>query len=308
VARDCATAGESELARLLDAMLELLRAFDEQHAALEARHRIETRMRTTGRHPAGGTAGAAALTVYCLGPMQVYRDGRLLEPWPNRRAKSVFKYLVTHRPRPVPKEHLMDWFWPDAQQGAARNNLNVAIHGLRRFLRAGDGNVSHILFKGDCYMLNPALALWVDIEEFDRWVAIARRDSSGASTMAPLEAAEALYRGPLFEDEPFDEWCSGLRRSLQDTYLDVLERLRDYGFRSGDYAACVTAAHKILALEPAHEKSHRTLMRCYARQGRYSLALRQFQDYVGDLRATLDLPPSELATQLYARIRRQEPV
>lgn len=331
--RDQAAAGDLAAAGLLSAARELCLACGEQHAELEARRRTEQRLRrrlaavlgmasgadeTAPPAPvdAGSPAGEgspsgagprnAALTVYCLGPLQVYRGDRLLEPWPSRRAKSVFKYLVTHQ-RPVPKELLMDQFWPEAQANSARNNLNVAIHGLRRFLRAGDDGPSPVLFREDCYRMNPELVLWVDIDEFERHLA-AVRGGGAAKRADALEAAEAVYRGPLFEDEPYEDWSARLRRRLQGAYLEILEHLRDHHFAARDYVACAAVARKILAVEPAHEKTHQALMLCYARQGQHYLAQRQYHECVDELRSNLDVPPSEWVRRLYSRIRGREPV
>src|SRR5919202_2927279 len=93
---------------------------------------------------------------------------RRLEPWPNRRAKAVFKYLVVHREQAVAKETLMEVFWPDTGVSAARNNLNVTVHALRRFLRDGHSRVSHIVFRDGCYLIDPSLPVWVDAAEFER--------------------------------------------------------------------------------------------------------------------------------------------
>jgi DNA-binding SARP family transcriptional activator len=320
--RDIAASGDPLRAGMLRAALELCLACEEQQAVRETHLRIEATLRARLQamlHEATGVADppaprvaaerrrAPALAVHFLGPTQVYRGGTLLAPWPNRRVKSLFKFLVMHRQRPVPKELLMDQFWPDAHANAARNSLNVAVHGLRRFLRAADDGMNHILFSEDCYVLNPALSLWVDVEEFELRVAACCK-GDGIGVVSALEAAANVYRGPLFEDEPYEEWCSGSRRRLQDAYVDVLERLCDHHLAAGDYVACADAGRKILALEPAHEKAHAALMRCFARQGRYSLAQRQYQDCVGELRSGLDVPPSEFTNQLFARIRARQPV
>jgi DNA-binding SARP family transcriptional activator len=55
----------------------------------------------------------------------VYLDDQPIEDWPSSKGKSIFKYLVAHRERPVAKEVLMEVFWPGARPDAARNNLNV---------------------------------------------------------------------------------------------------------------------------------------------------------------------------------------
>jgi DNA-binding SARP family transcriptional activator len=265
------------------------------------------------RQPVGTTRNhdAVVLMIHCLGPFRVCKDNVVLGPWPNRRAKSLFKYLIIHRARPIPKDVLMDVFWPHADANAARNNLNVAVHGLRRFLRMADKDIDHILFLDDCYLLNPQLSLWVDLDEFNAKVALARnfhRDGDEKSLLRALEDADAVYRGALFEDDLYDEWTLEPRRNLQDMHVEVLEQLRDRYFAAGDFAGSARVARQILAVEPAHENTHRVLMVCYYRQGQHHLALRQYHDCEEALHSQLDAPPSAATTELYAHIRAHEPV
>ncbi|MGH8931058.1 MAG: BTAD domain-containing putative transcriptional regulator [Egibacteraceae bacterium] len=254
---------------------------------------------------------APLLAVHCLGPFRVHQDDHRLGAWPNRRAKSVFKYLVAHRTRPVPKEVLIELFWPNASASAGRNNLNVAVHGLRRFLRSDAADLSHVLFEEDCYILNPDLAVWVDVEEFKQRIASARslqRTGDQASAMRHFQAAEALYLGALFENDPYEDWMAPLRRELQDTYVGCLEQLRDHHLALHDYSACATVCQKILAVESYREDVHRELMRCYARQNQRYLAMRQYYDCEKALQAELDTRPTDDTVDLHQRIRRHQPV
>ena len=251
------------------------------------------------------------LAIQCLGPFCVLHGDRKLEPWPNRRAKAVFKYLIVHGERPVPKETLMDVFWPDTGVDAARNNLNVAVHALRRFLRDGHEKVSHVVFHGGCYMIDPALPLWVDAAEFERLANAGEeheRRGRLPEAVRDLHAAEALYQGGLFDDDPYEEWMLARRRELQDRYVGVLERLGELYRAADDDRACLDVARKIVAVEPFREAAHRELMRCYARQGQQHLALRQYLDCAAALQDALDTPPEPRTVELYERIRRREAV
>jgi hypothetical protein len=73
-----------------------------------------------------------SLTAYLLGGFRVALNLNPVENWPSNRGRMVLKYLLTHRDRPVPREVLMETFWPNAKPGSARNRLNVALHGLRQ--------------------------------------------------------------------------------------------------------------------------------------------------------------------------------
>jgi DNA-binding SARP family transcriptional activator len=251
------------------------------------------------------------LAVQCLGPFCVMHGERRLEPWPSRRAKAVFKYLVVHRERPVAKETLMDVFWPDTGVSAARNNLNVAVHSLRRFLRDAHTEVSHVVFRDGSYLIDPALPVWVDAAEFERLAdAGEQHERAGRlpEAVRDLHAAEALYQGGLFDDDPYEEWMLARRRELQDRYVGVLERLGELYRVARDDRGCLDVARKVVAVEPFREAAHRELMRCYARQGQQHLALRQFLDCAAALQDVLDTRPEPQTLELYERIRRHEPV
>jgi DNA-binding SARP family transcriptional activator len=168
------------------------------------------------------------LEVRCLGTFGVYDDARRLGPWSSRRAKLLLKHLVLHRHRPVPKDVLMEAFWPEAWPDAARNNLHGAVHALRRFLRDVHGDVEHVVYEDGCYALGPELDLWDDVSEFESLARQARRcdragDRDGA--VALLEAADELYVGPLFDDDPYEEWMQPRRRELEALHLEALDLL-----------------------------------------------------------------------------------
>jgi DNA-binding SARP family transcriptional activator len=251
------------------------------------------------------------MAVYCLGPFQVYLDDRCVEDWPNGKGKAIFKFLVMHRDRPVGKEILMDLFWANFDPRAARNNLNVAISTLRRAIARVNRSCSVVLFRNDCYFLNPDVDTWVDYEEFaDHLVAAHNLEGRGELTRAmdKLRSAEALYRGELLEEDRYEDWPDPLRRSLQDDYLALLDRLSEYSLEREEYGDCVALCTKILSIDPCYEDSHRRLMRCWSRQDQHHLAVRQYHICRDSLLRQLELPPGRTTTQLFEQIRQGEAV
>jgi len=250
-----------------------------------------------------------SLAVYCLGPFRVYQDDKLITNWPSGKGKCIFKYMVANLGRPIPKDILMDLFWRDANPEAARNNLNVAIYGLRQAFRAVRPDFAHILFQDDCYLLNPAMAVWVDAEEFvQRYKAgqsFERRGMS-AEAMGEYEVAEGLYQGDLLEEDLYQDWLIPRREGLKDSYLVILDRLSRHYLKEKRYAACIHLCRKILAKDDCREDAHRRLMRCYSRQGQRNLALRQYHLCVEILARVLDVSPMQETVTLYHQIRNGE--
>jgi DNA-binding SARP family transcriptional activator len=261
--------------------------------------------------PASGTEQRRAVTVHLLGELQVVLDERPVGKWVSGRGRAVFEYLVVHRHSRVRRERLMNVFWPEAEPDAARNSLNVAIHGLRQSLRAAAGDHAVVIHRDGSYLIEPALDMWVDIEVFEDLVKSARQHLTSddlAAAQSDFQAAIGLYQGELLADDPYERWAQVTREHLRLAYLDCLDQLGRLRFDSGDYSGCADVCLKLLACDNCREDTQRRLMRCRSRIDQPQLALRQYHTFVATLDAELHLPPAPATTELAARIRRREEI
>jgi DNA-binding SARP family transcriptional activator len=250
------------------------------------------------------------LTVHLLGQLKVRLDDVPVDGWPSGRGRSLFKYLVTHRDPWPRREVLMDVFWPDAPPAAARNSLNVAVHGLRRAFRAGAADPVVVL-EGGAYRLDQRIWLWLDVDEFEAHAAGGRRHEAAGdldAAVAEYERALALYQGDLMADDPYEDWPVLPREQLLLTYLDVLDRLSGLYFGQHQYGACVALCRLLVQRDPCREDAHRRLMRCYARQGQPHLALRQYQACADALRQELWVDPEPATADLARQLRVHQPI
>lgn len=253
-----------------------------------------------------GEGDLPSLTLYCLGPFRIYLDDKLINNWSGGKGKAIFKYMVAKRGRPVAKDILMDVFWRNADPEAARNNLNVAIYGLRQAFRAIRPEFSSILFQDDHYLLNPAMPVWVDLEQFvQRYEAGQRLERKGkfAEALSEYEIAESLYQGDFLEEDLYEDWPIQQRESLRDSYLLILDRLSRHYLEEKRYTTCIQLCHKILAKDNCREDIHRRLMRCYSRQGQRNLSVRQYHLCVEALARVLEVSPMQETVALYQQIR-----
>jgi DNA-binding SARP family transcriptional activator len=253
---------------------------------------------------------APMLAVHLLGPLRVVLDGTPVERWPSGRGRSLLKYLLNHR-HPWPRrEALMEVFWPLSTPEAARNSLNVALHGLRRALRAATDHPVIVLEDG-AYRLHRDVRLWVDVDEFERHVDAGRRlEAAGdrAGAIAEHELATAVYQGDFLADDPYEEWPVVTRERLRLAYLDTLDRLSQHYFSQDLLAASAALCQRIIEHDACREDAHRRLMRCYGRQDQPQLALRQYHACAAALRAELGVGPAPATRRLQEAIRRHEPV
>jgi len=231
-----------------------------------------------------------------LGDVRVERDdGRDIAP-PGRKLRTLLAYLVLHPARRHDREHLTAILWADRPPEQARHSLRQALSVLRRQL----GPAAVTLDPGHHEVTVSLDDVRVDVWEFE---ALARNGDTDS-----LEQAAALYRGDLLEgvptgDDGFAEWCLPERARLRQLALDAHHRLATRLGEAGEATRAIECAMRLLAREPAHEETHRLLMRLYADGGRRSEALRQFRECERALREGLDAAPAPETAALHAAIR-----
>jgi DNA-binding SARP family transcriptional activator len=249
------------------------------------------------------------ITVQMLGPFSITIQESPLK-LPSSRGLALLKYLLLHHKQDTPRDVLMDIFWPDADPEAARNNLNVAMHGLRQALRSHT-DVVLIRFEDCAYGLSPNLEIWLDVEEFEKCIKSGQQleaQKKPSAAVAQYEGAVNLYREDFLADNPYEGWTVLDRERLRVAYLDTLDRLSRIYFSQEQYAACITLCQLILTRDLCREDANCRLMQCYSRLGQGPLALRQYQICMEALRTELEVDPTPETTQLYNCIRNHDRV
>ena len=280
-------------------------------------HRVTLHARGAGsRWPLGAFATSVEvvppdMAAHLLGELRIAFHDRPVETWASGRGRAVLEYLLVHRHSKVRRDRLMSVFWPDASPDAARNSLNVAIHGLRHSLRAVAGDRPVVIHRDQAYFIEPTLDLWLDVEAFEEWLASARRHVASAElakAQGDFEAAIRLYQGEFLADDPYEEWAVVTREHLRLCYLDALDQLSMLRLNTGDYTGCIDVCLKLLTCDTCREDAHCRLMRCYSRLGQLQLALRQYNSCSAALLRELGVAPDPATTELFDHIRRREAI
>lgn len=259
--------------------------------------------RPAAQGPAGPRAGAPDIVARTLGATRIWVRGTRIERWGTKRGLMILRYLLWHD-APVRRETLMHLLWPDSTHQSARNNLNVAVHGLRRTLESG-GTGPFVVHRDGAYQLAPGCSVWTDARVF---IDVCTRADRAVEDAAPhaaerlLRHAVDLYGGPLFADDATAEWYLQDRRALAELFVRALQALAALRFDSGDAAESVELCRRALRVEPCCEITHRLLMRSYARQGLHHLVARQYKDCVAALETHLDVTPRPDTTRLFLEL------
>ena len=168
-----------------------------------------------------------SLRLVGLGGFAVFRDGVRVprSAFGRERARALLAALLCAG-RPVHREELLEWFWPDLPPDRAARSFHVALHGLRRGLEPQ-------LDRGaaDSIISQEAESYRIHLREGDRWdvaefLALTEdRPADGATAVQRLRAAESAYVGPLYPEWPYADWARQRRDEVEGAHRSALDRL-----------------------------------------------------------------------------------
>ncbi len=301
-------------------------------AAAHARHLLATRLADTDTQilDASPHAGALArsidngdthnaiyraripvIAIRTLGGLQVLRHGR--EPirareWRGSRPALLFKAILVHGGRHIPKDMLIEALWPDRHPDKSLQNFKVTLHRLRKLLEP-DLNPAlgsaYIHLQDNLVSLDQHLCE-VDTVAFHRLCQQFRVPDPGMSPQDLVEIcrkAFALYQGDFLPEEPYLPWAEMKRTTLREEFIQLMYRLGERLNDENEFATARRCYRRIIRFDPTQEKAQRRLMRLLAHAGRAQEALRHYRDFRSFLQTEIGAVPETATVQLYQSIR-----
>jgi len=205
------------------------------------------------------------ISLKLFGGASLERDGAILSgPVTQRHRLALLALLCLSHPRPLSRDKLLGYLWPERDTEHARNLLKQAVHVVRKAL--GEGVV---LSVGDDLRLD-ATQLECDVLAFEEALAAGDR-----------ERATSLYTGPLLDgfflsDAPeFDHWVEQEREELRRAWRMALTALAAEKGASGDAEGARSGWQRLLADDPHDARATVGLMETLDAMGDRAGAIRQ---------------------------------
>ena len=239
------------------------------------------------------------LRLRLLGSFELRSPGERLLKIPARKTRALLAYLALQNGTRQSRERIAALLWEDADAELARSSLRQALTALRRALPEKQRAV--LVADTQEIALNPA-QIQVDVLCLRGLLAEA---SPGSLKAARAMAAETLLDGFDARSGAFEEWVAAERRGLRRELAGAAGKLAVLCRDGADTEGEIDALNWLLTLEPLHEAAHRALMESFARAGRYTEALRQYQVCRTVLRRELDLAPDPATEALYRELMKK---
>ena len=251
------------------------------------------------------------LTIRTLGGLQILRSGSApigSRDWQGSRPALLFKAILVHGGRHIPKDILLEAVWPDHPPHKSLRNFKVTLHRLRKILEPDLDPVrgsSYIHLKDNLVSLDKHLCR-VDTDALHRLHKRARRIDASADTrelQAMRREAGALYRGDFLPEEPYLTWAEMKRMTLRQTFMQLMYRLGRRLEAQQEFAGARRCYRRVIDLDPAQEKAQRHLMRLLDAAGRPQEALQLYETMRTFLQTEIGVAPDRATVELGDQIR-----
>ncbi|RYJ06598.1 MAG: hypothetical protein EON52_05540 [Actinomycetales bacterium] len=233
------------------------------------------------------------------GPLVTRQDGTAVAhtEWNAGKTTDLLRLLALDAGQLVRSETLVDTLWPDVPAESGRASLRTATSRIRKTI--GSHCVrSHL---GTLTLVDA----WVDTVQLTTLVTTGRRAARAGDDVAVVQAArraEALYTRDFHAYSDDQPWATQTRSTLAFQRHQLVAAAAESAVRLFWLRDAVELARLGVALDPASERAHRTLMSAYAGLGRTDDALRQFELCRAALAEELGADPSQQTRALHLSI------
>ncbi|WP_331749266.1 MULTISPECIES: BTAD domain-containing putative transcriptional regulator [unclassified Streptomyces] len=237
-------------------------------------------------------AGGPKVEISVLGPLEVRRGGRTLDPG-HLRQQAVLAALALCAGRAVSQQELLDGVW--GMEPPVTNVVPVSIYRLRKTLRPGDGP-DPVIEHGRCGYRLAAGGVEVDVARMEALVteaAAADRAGEAAEAVRLCSRALELFRGEPLAGLP-GPFAELERLRLTERRIAVVQRKSEWQLRLGRHSEAIAELSALLAAHPLNESVVAMLMRALCRDGRQADAVAVFDRARRRLADDLGVRPSRM--------------
>ena len=229
---------------------------------------------------------APSLGIQTFGQFNIWRDGKLIDPWERVQAQTVVKLLLNRRAaggRAVAPDEMIEWLWPESDPESGRKRMLPLLSNVRRTLEPDiEPRDSHFIVRSSAgYYFDLTGDVSWDVRDFRRLVNEAnerQRAGEWEIAIAAYEEARGLYVGDFMAEDRYVAWVVPQRQALQNEYRDALANLAKAYAALGRYVDAIHAGEAALEADPLLESVYRQLMRYHYHSGDKGQALKVYRN------------------------------
>ncbi|MFW6265077.1 MAG: BTAD domain-containing putative transcriptional regulator [Bacillota bacterium] len=247
----------------------------------------------------------AKMRIKILGSFRLIKDHNVYddEIWKSKKALQIFKYLVSQQGKKVPKDIIMELFWPDNDLDQVAN-LHTTIYYIRKTLdQLHKGFASCLKSSKGLYSFESKDYCIIDINEFDNFYNLALNNHKEKKIDKALNLYYQtinLYQGDFLQEDLYDDWAYILRQEYREKYIDIILRTNYILSKIQEkYIEANNICEKGLNIDPYREELYRSIIYNYIKSNNYIYAIKRYKEYSKMLEQEFDLEPVQEIKELF---------
>ena len=210
-----------------------------------------------------------------------------------RHPVALLALVAGVHPRPLDRDQIATYLWPESDEARARNSLRQALFQIRSdlgdevFVEHSSGRIALNVARVSC-----------DLWEF--------RDALENNR---LEAAVDAYGGEFLDGfripggTELEEWCDGVRRELRLSFIEALDAIGNRATAEGRFDDAVALRRRLAAVNPLSSRVALSLLRALADAGDRAGALQYATVYEALVQDRLEVEPDAAVADFVERLR-----
>ncbi|MBE6615344.1 MAG: hypothetical protein E7631_08575 [Ruminococcaceae bacterium] len=218
----------------------------------------------------------------------------------SRQIWNILAYLIYNRGKVVSSDDLMALMWNSEKSDNPPGALRTAMHRVRSLLESlmPEFGRKLLLYKSGGYMWDPEIEVFLDIEEFEKQIALLKSEEAADDIEAYI-AALNLYEGDFLTMQSSDAWVVPVQAYYHNLYESAIEKAMPALQKTGRHTEAVIICRKALAIDQYSEPMYQHLMRFLLAMDKRQDVVTVYEDMSKLLLATFGVMPDQESRALY---------
>ncbi|MBM7659839.1 DNA-binding SARP family transcriptional activator [Bacillus mesophilus] len=270
------------------------------------RQYVTTLLNELGYHDVESHPGYT-LRIQSLGRFRVWIGDKEVRErdWQRVKARELFELFITKRHSYLQKETIFSLVWPDTEEKAAIRDFKVAFNALHTAIEPNRKARTNPFFfnrDGQSYGLNPKASIYLDADEFERWVRAGLKEKDNEKALSFLTKGLELYDGDYLPERRYEDWCISERERLLVYYLRGAEKMAQLSVQTSNYEEAIHWCENILTKDRTWEEAYRLIMFCFYQKNNRPQAIKWYKKCCECLQDELGVEPMEPTKQMFEMI------
>lgn len=192
--------------------------------------------------------------------------------------KKLVIYILMHRNQPVSTQKLLEALWDEDETDKPMGALKNLMYRLRSILKTTFGDSKFIITSPGAYYWNPEIEVTIDIEEFEKYIQLAKFEQDKGTAIENYEKALDFWQGDFMDNVLDEHWAVTIAAYYRSLFLSAAKELANLYMGAERYEDMEYICLDALRFDNVNEQMHCNYIMSLIKQNKLELAAKSYDD------------------------------